>query len=138
MRQTLGTILAVSVFTLPSIANAQMVDAAQIRPILNATKGQWVAVREWDGQDLVYFTHLLAWRCGVDKIEYSVNSAGADKDWAFIPCDETSANPMALAPDQKVYGSFGLNSVQTVTVKITYDDGGQDTVTYDRKAIQIQ
>lgn len=37
MRKVLGTILAVTVFILPSIASAQLLDAAQIRPILNAT-----------------------------------------------------------------------------------------------------
>jgi hypothetical protein len=138
MRQSLSALLAASFSMMPVMVNAQMVDAAQIRPILNATKTQWVAVREWQGQDVIYFTHLLTWRCGLDKIDYGINSTAADKNWAFIPCDETSANPMALAPEQRIYGTFGLNSVQTITVKITYDDGGQDTVTYDRKAVQIQ
>ena len=122
----------------PFTVHAQMVDAAQIRPILDATKNSWVAVREWEGQDLVYFTHLLTWRCGLTKIQYSINSSAADNNWAFIPCDETAANPMALPSEQKIYGSFELNSVQSITVKITYDDGGQDKVTFQRAAIQIQ
>ncbi len=113
-------------------------DAAQIRPILDATKSSWVAVREWDGQDLVYFTHLLTWRCGLTKIEYGFNGAKPDQNWGFIPCDETSANPMALPEEQKIYGSFDLNSVQSITVKITYDDGGEDSVTFERAAIKIQ
>ena len=138
MKRIFTGILTALFFTLPMTAQAQMVDAAQIRPILDATKKSWVAVREWEGRDLIYFTHLLTWRCGLDKIEYSVNSTAADQNWAFFPCDETSSNPMALAPGQKIYTGFDLNSVQTVTVKITYDDGGQDTVTFKRAAIQIQ
>ncbi|MEH6361800.1 MAG: hypothetical protein V7761_13850, partial [Amylibacter sp.] len=102
------------------------------------TKNNWVAVREWGGQDLVYFTHLLTWRCGLTKIQYSINSMAADMNWSFVPCDETSSNPMALSDDQKIYGNFALNSVQSITVKITYDDGAQDTVTFQRAAIQIQ
>jgi hypothetical protein len=131
-------LVAVSLFTCPVATQAQMVDAAQIRPILDATKNNWVAVREWNGRDLVYFTHLLTWRCGLTKIQYSINSTVADQNWAFIPCDETSPTPTALPPGQKIYGSFKLNSIQTLTVKITYDDGGVDTVTYQRDAIQIQ
>ena len=121
-----------------NVVCAQMMDAAQIRPILDATRNNWVAVREWGGQDLVYFTHLLTWRCGLTKIEYGFNGAKANRNWVFTPCDETSANPMALPGGQKIYGSFDLNSVQSITVKITYDDGEQDTVTFERTAIQIQ
>jgi hypothetical protein len=129
---------AVSFFAFPVASYAQMVDAAQIRPILAATKNNWVALREWNGRDLVYFTHLLTWRCGLTKIQYSINSTAVDQNWAFIPCDETSSTPMALPPGQKIYGSFKLNSIQTLTVKITYDDGDVDTGTYQRDVIQIQ
>lgn len=121
-----------------SAANAQMLDAAKIRPILSATKGQWVAVREWNGQDVVYFTHLLSWRCGLDKIEYGINSKSTDKVWNFIPCDETHSNPMALPADQQIFQGFNLKSIDTITVKITYDDGKVDSVTFDRAAVEIQ
>jgi hypothetical protein len=138
MERLLTVIFLSTALCVPATLHAQMVDAAQIRPILNATKNSWVAVREWDGQDLVYFTHLLTWRCGLDKIQYGINSNTADQNWAFIACDETSANPMALPPKQKIYGDFALKSVQNITVKITYDDGNTDTVTFERAAIQIQ
>lgn len=138
MKRTLTAIFFTVALSIPATLQAQMVDAVQIRPILDATKNSWVAVREWDGQDLLYFTHLLTWRCGLDKIEYSINSGKADQNWAFIVCDETAANPMALPPEQKIYGSFALNSIQSITVKITYDDGETDTVTFERATIQIQ
>jgi hypothetical protein len=138
MRRLFSVVLMSALLFGPLMVRAQMLDAAQIRPILNATKGQWIAVREWQGQDLVYFTHLLTWRCGLSKIQYSVNSAAANKTWTFPPCDEASPNPAALPTGQKIYVGFDLNSVQSVTVKITYDDGKTDTVTYDRAAIKIQ
>jgi len=138
MKHIIVNLLTAGFLICPVVAGAQMVDAAQIRPILDATKNNWVAVREWGGQDLVYFTHLLTWRCGLTKIQYSINSMAADMNWPFVPCDETSSNPMALPDDQKIYGNFALNSVQSITVKITYDDGAQDTVTFQRAAIQIQ
>ncbi len=138
MKHSFASGLIAGVLGLPIAAHAQMVDAAQIRPILDATKNSWVAVREWKGQDLVYFTHLLSWRCGLKRIQYGINSASVDRNWAFIPCDETSSNPMALPSGQKIYDSLDLNSVQSITVKITYDDGGVDTVTYTRDAVKIQ
>lgn len=138
MKHIVFSVLTCIALMFSTPVNAQMLDAAQIRPILTATQKSWVAVREWDGHDLVYFTHLLTWRCGLDKIQYSVNSEAADQNMAFIPCDETAPNPMALPPEQKIYMQFDLNSVQTVTVKITYDDGVQEAVSFDRAAVKIQ
>lgn len=126
------------ILSLPNIVFAQLLDAAKVRPILDITRTQWVAVREWEGRDLLYFTHLLTWRCGLTRIEYSVNSTVADQVWRFTPCDSTAANPMALPPEQVIYKGYELNSIQNVTVKITYDDGDTDMISYDRKAIQIQ
>ena len=117
-------------------AHAQMVDAAQIRPILDATKGNWVAVREWEGQDLIYFTHLETWRCGLDAVKYGINTDTADKDWTLAPCDEN--NPNAIPSDHLPYTAVDLKSVQTLTIEVTYDDGQIDTVQFERAAIQIQ
>ncbi|KAB7615465.1 hypothetical protein F9L33_01485 [Amylibacter sp. SFDW26] len=131
-------LLVLAVLILPTTGFAQLLDAAKVRPILNITKTQWVAVREWEGRDLLYFTHLLTWRCGLTRIEYSVNSTAADQVWRFTPCDPSAANPMALPPEQVIYRGYELKSIQNVTVKITYDDGDTDMISYDRKAIQIQ
>ncbi len=121
---------------LPAAAQ-KFVDAAQIKPILGATKGNWIAVREYNGQDLLYFTHLLAWRCGLSEIHYSINSDAADQQWPIGTCDEDSANPNAMAEDQVIYGTFELQSIESVTVRIIYDDGSTDTVTFERAAVQI-
>ena len=123
-------------FTAVQPLHAQMVDAAQIRPILDATKANWVAVREWEGQDLIYFTHLESWRCGLDNVKYGVNSEVADIEWQLAPCDEN--NPNAIPSDHLPYTATELKSVETLIIEITYDDGQVDTVQYERTAIQIQ
>ena len=56
-------------------------------------------MREWEGQDLIYFTNLLAWRCGVDSVAYGVNGAAAETALAMEPCYEAEAQPNALKMD---------------------------------------
>ncbi|MEM7242313.1 MAG: hypothetical protein AAF429_09015 [Pseudomonadota bacterium] len=113
-----------------------MTDAAQIRPILEMTKANWVAVREWEGQDLIYFTHLETWRCGLDGVKYGINRDTADTEWQLALCDET--NPNALPADYLPFTAVDLKSVNSLVIEITYDDGQTDTATFDRAAIQIQ
>jgi hypothetical protein len=131
LKTTLTTLLC----TIATTAHAQMVDAAQIRPILTMTKNSWVAVREWEGQDLIYFTHLESWRCGLNAVTYTIND-GEPKTWELAPCDE--AAPNAIPDGHLIYTDFPLNSIETLRIDITYDDDTTDNETYERAAIQIQ
>ncbi len=121
---------------LPAVAQS-FTSAAEVKPILSATKPQWIAVREWDGQDLIYFTNLLAWRCGVESVAYGVNGAAPEVPLVIEPCYKTEAQPNALKMDQGVlpFVTQALSSVQTVTVLVTYDDGSTDTADYARAAV---
>lgn len=109
--------------------------AAEVKPILTATKPNWIAVREWDGQDLVYFTNLLAWRCGLASVRYSING-GPQELLDLEPCHEDTAQPNALLMETiQPYITLPLGSVETVTVTVTYDDDSPDEASYDRKAV---
>ena len=132
-RNLMGVIAAV---LLASGAQAQtFTSAAEVKPILTATKPSWIALREYDGQDLLYFTNLLAWRCGVSTVRYQIN-AGEPVDLAMEPCHQNSVQPNALLMETiQPYLTFPLASVETVTVEVTYDDDTADTATYDRKAV---
>ena len=109
--------------------------AAEIKPILGATKANWIAVREWEGNDLLYFTHLEAWRCGLEGVEYSVNG-GVPEVWTLEPCyaDEATPNAMKL-PDRFPYTSLPLRAIETVSVTVSYDDGTTETADFDRAAV---
>jgi len=100
--------------------------------MLDAIRTRWIAVREYDGQDLLYFTNLLAWRCGLSAIHYSVNG-GAETRWNAEPCYDNEASPNAQKDlDKLPYTSFPLGSVTSVTVRIEYDDGDTDSQSYTR------
>lgn len=111
--------------------------AAEIKPILTATKGQWIAVREYDGQDIIYFTQLLSWRCGLSAIRYSVNS-GPMQVYPMPPCHMDMAQPNAFLDDEAM-PIMGLppKSVQTVDVEVFLDDTSVDFVSYQRSQVLI-
>ncbi len=111
--------------------------AAEVKPIVGAIKAQWIALRPWQGQDLLYFTNLLSWRCGLSEIRFSVNG-GAIKVYQGEPCYDQEAAPNALKVlDILPYITFPADSVDTIEVMTTYDEGSTDSASYDRAAVRI-
>ncbi len=110
--------------------------ATEVRPILTATKANWIAVREWEGQDLLYFTQLLSWRCGLHQVRYSVNGQ-EPKIWPLPACDTQSYTPASIPSDAHIYVSLPLSSVETISVDLLYDDMTTDQEEYLRAAILI-
>lgn len=108
--------------------------ATEVKPILGATKANWIAVREWEGRDLLYFTHLLSWRCGLHEIRYQVND-GPQEIWAFPPCDPATATPGAIPSDLAIYDSFPLGSVEQVAIELLYDDLTTESAMFERQAV---
>ena len=112
--------------------------ATEVRPILEATESAWIAVRDYNGQDLLYFTHLLAWRCGLWEIRYGLNGAAADQLFAAEPCYPDTAAPAAINAEAHLpYVTLPAGSVATVTVRLLYDDGTEDQVTFERNAVLL-
>lgn len=121
----------------PLLAQGKFLTAAEVKPILTATQGNWIAVRRYNGQDLLYFSHLLAWRCGLSQVSYAINTDAPLIDWPLTPCNEDSPTPAAIGDDQPIYTDQPLSSIKTVTVRITYDDDTTDQVTFERAKIEI-
>lgn len=116
----------------PQQPDGRFTTATEVRPILNATRANWISVREFNGQDLVYVTHLWAWRCGLVELRLGVNGA-APEVWPLPDCHLDRPQPNAvLEEDGLPYRSFPLSSVENVTVEITYDDLGSDRITVSR------
>jgi len=110
--------------------------ATEVKPILAATRASWIAVREWEGQDLIYFTHLLSWRCGLYEIRYSVNG-GAQKLWPVPACDPAT-HAVGVIPDGvSIYTELPLRSVDSVQVELLYDDLSTESAEFNRGAVLI-
>jgi hypothetical protein len=120
-----------------SLSAQSFTTAAEVAPILEMTRASWVAVREYEGQDLIYFTHLLSWRCGIASITYSVNG-GPEAVFPAEPCYRDEAQPNALKMTEVLpYAVAPLGSIQTVKVRLDMGDGSAMMASYDRAGVLI-
>lgn len=121
----------------PQTPSGKFTTATEIKPILAATKGNWVAVRDYDGKDWLYVTHLWSWRCGLAAMAISVNGETM-QNWPMPPCHEQFTTPNALLEDDALpVLTFRQGSVQTITIQIVYDDLTMDMATFERGNVLI-
>ena len=121
----------------PQVPTGQFTTAVEVKPILGMTQASWVAVRDYNGQDLLYFTQLLAWRCGLWEVRYGLNGAPATEVFPLEPCHEGTAQPNALTDVENFlpYITLPPGSVSAVTVELHYDDGTIESASFERPAI---
>ncbi len=136
VRSTLILATAAAALSLaPAVRAEQFTTAEEVRPMLEFTRADWVALREYNGDDQLLFTHVLAWRCGLDRIGYAIND-GKRQRLDMEPCYEGETRPNAFKDDAFLpFVTFPAGKVKTVTVWLNYDDGGTDKEGYKRKAI---
>lgn len=121
----------------PQVPSGKFTTAAEVKPILTATKGNWVAVRDYDGKDWLYVTHIWSWRCGLKAMAISVNGE-AMQNWPMPPCHEQYQTPNAVLEDDGIPAlTFRQGSVQTITIQIVYDDLSMDAATFERGNVLI-
>ncbi|MFY0679531.1 MAG: hypothetical protein JXR13_03045 [Thalassovita sp.] len=121
----------------PQTPSGKFTTATEVKPILQMTKANWVAVREYDGHDIVYFTHLLSWRCGLKQVKYALNDAPMQV-YDLPPCHEDSPTPNAILENEGMpIMGLTLKSVQSVTVELLYDDLSVETAQFERAAVLI-
>lgn len=118
----------------PALAQ-QFTTAEQIRPILEATRSSWIALRPWEGKELLYFTHLESWRCGMAEVRFSVNSTAAGRVWEMPPCLTGTAQPNAIPAERLPYAELPADALQTVTVIVVLKDGTELRQDYTRAQI---
>ncbi|WP_306144569.1 hypothetical protein [Roseibium sp. MMSF_3412] len=117
--------LSVMPVTVADEAGAQGMPPEQIKQILDMTKKSWVSFRDWQGQQLIYFTHLEAWKCGIDYVFYGLNGGPLDQIWELDTCNPD--NPNAVLKD-KPYIELPAGSTQSISVQLIYPDGSKSPV----------
>lgn len=132
-RAALSMIFVVAALSGPSLtaskaaAQGAMMAPAQMRAALEATAGQWLAFRNWDGKQLVYFTHLVSWKCGIAEVRYQVNGQGGAEHFPLPACDPQMPFNVDAEKDA-IYLTFAAGTVREITVQLTYADGSESAV----------
>ena len=93
--------------------------------ILDLTKGSWAYFRDFNGRQLIYFTHLESYRCGITRVGYSINSDALDREWRLQPCDPKA--PHSITTD-KPYIVLPLGKANSIAVQLTFKDGSKSQV----------
>jgi hypothetical protein len=99
------------------------------RKILEMTAGSWMSFREFNGL-LLYYTHLVSYRCAVRQVRIGLDSTIPDRPLAMPPCNEK--DPMAIPHDAQVYMKVPPTTAM-VSVELTYRDGSVSEVKTFRK-----
>ncbi len=89
------------------------------RKILDMTTTSWLSFREFNGL-LVYYTHLMSYRCAIREVRIGVDTAVPDRVLKMPSCDtrDPSAIPEGAQPYLKL-----APATQFVSVELTYRDG---------------
>ena len=94
------------------------------RKILEMTTGSWLSFRDFDGL-LVYYTHLMSYRCAIREVRVGLNSTIPDRAITMPPCNRK--DPMAIPPDAQPYLKVAP-ATALVSVELTYRDGSVSEV----------
>lgn len=110
---------------------------AEVKPIFDMTRANWIAVREFNGKDLIYVTQIWSWRCGLSELHIQINGGGF-ANWPLPACHEKYAQPnVILEEDGQPYATRALGSVQSVDIRLVYKDGSTDMQNFLRGNVLI-
>ncbi len=89
------------------------------RKILDMTATSWLSFRDFNGL-LVYYTHLVSYRCAIREVRVGIDSAMPDKVLKMPPCD--MRDPNAIPAGAQLYMKLPP-ATQFMSVELTYRDG---------------
>ena len=125
-KQIASLILALTVLG-SGTAHAQSALMGQEKKILGMIKDSWVSFRDYNGQQLIYFTMLESYRCGIAEVRFSINSDALDKIWRLQPCDPKKPNAITAT---RPYLTLPLGAARSIAVQLTYMDGSKSEIVH--------
>lgn len=95
------------------------------KQILDQFWTSWIAFDASGNRGLVYFTHILSYRCAIKDVRYGLNDGPLDKAIEMPACD--AENPYAIPDNYMPYFKVG-DDITSMSMQITYSDGTQSPV----------
>ena len=112
--------------------------AEEVRPVLEAIKDKWIAIRVEGDEDYVFFTPIVSWRCGVQEVRYGFNDEAPDRQLDMAACHEEFSNPNVVVDGDPIpLVTAPAKSVESVTIRLIYDDGSLSEAVIPRKQVLI-
>ena len=125
-KQITAALVAIAVLA-GGAAHSQSPLLGQEKKILGMIKANWVSFRDFNGQQLIYFTMLETYRCGIAEVRFSINSDALDKVWRLQPCDPKKPN--AISTDRP-YLSLPPGTASSIAVQLTFMDGSKSEIVH--------
>ena len=98
-----------------------------VKKALKVSKGRWIAFRNFHGNQLVYFSSLVTWKCAISELRYSVNGTALDQRWPLPSCNPHVPYNIDLKTT-KVLLTLPLGQAKSVSVQIVFKDGSKSAV----------
>ena len=112
--------------------------AAEVRPILETIKDKWIAIRVEGDEDYVFFTPIVSWRCGVQAVQFGFNDEPPNRPLEMAACHTEFSNPNVMVEGDPIpLVKAPAKSVETVTIRMMYDDGSLSESVIPRKQVLI-
>ena len=92
------------------------------KKILEELWTAWIDFRDWNGTMLVYFSHLITYRCAIQEVRYGYNGGTIDQIYKLPPCN--ILDPNSVPEDAKIYMKAPAKT-KLMQVQLTYLDGTQ-------------
>ncbi|MGE0500613.1 MAG: methyl-accepting chemotaxis protein [Rhizobiaceae bacterium] len=99
--------------------------AEQNKQLLEQFWTSWIAFDASGNRGLVYYSHLLSYRCAIGAVRYGFNGGAPEQALDIPPCDPD--DPYALPDNFLPYFKVG-EEVTSMSVQISYTDGTQSPV----------
>ncbi|MCA9121293.1 MAG: hypothetical protein H6822_18145 [Planctomycetaceae bacterium] len=95
------------------------------KSILQRFTSTWVAMRDYDGKRLLYFSTLMSYRAAIEEVRYGLGVEVPDKIYDMPPDDPK--NPGAITEDFLTYIEIP-GDTELVTVQLKFKDGTESKI----------